>query len=216
MTTRRRAADVLRTLARRDLDTTARAADRSRVDDIADELGPALAAEQLHLVYQPIVDLRTRGCERVEAFIRWRHPRLGLIDPRDIVRFARAGGLLPDLAAFALRAASRERERWRRDGGELALSINLAGDELAERGAIALRNAITAASLDPRVLTFEIPAENALLRDPWEGARRVAALGARIALDDVSRADGLSRAVALEIDELKISRALIRRAVADT
>ncbi|HYK98305.1 MAG TPA: EAL domain-containing protein, partial [Candidatus Acidoferrales bacterium] len=47
-------------------------------------------------------------------------------------------------------------------------------------------------------------------------ARRVAALGARIALDDVSRADGLSRAVALEIDELKISRALIRRAVADT
>ena len=206
---------VLRDIARRDLGADGRPADRAHVDEVRADLGPALRAGQLHLVFQPIVELSGGGCERVEVLVRWRHPRLGLIDPRDIVRFARADGLLPALAVWTLQTASRERERWRRDGGELQLSLNLAGEELSDAGQQDLREAMQVTQTDPRSLTFEVPADRALTGGLWSGLRRVAATGARVALDDLATPDSISRSVASDIDELKLSRALVRRVVAD-
>jgi len=212
---RHRARQVLREIARRDLGGEGKFADRTRVDALGDELGPAIANGQLHLVYQPIVDLRTGSCERVEALVRWRHPILGVVDPRDLVRLARARGLLAALITWAVRAAARQHERWAREGASLALSLKLAGDELTGGGPNVIRAAIDETGLDPRSLTFEIPAERVTLHGLWDGARSLASDGARIAIDDLSSADAVSRAVAVDVDELKISRAVIRRVVAD-
>src|SRR5690606_11309122 len=47
----------------------------SRAELIAD-LRRAVDEEQLHLEFQPIVDLATGAVRSAEALVRWRHPRL--------------------------------------------------------------------------------------------------------------------------------------------
>ena len=45
------------------------------------DLRNALANNEFELHYQPIVDIGSRGIESIEALLRWRHPRSGVMAP---------------------------------------------------------------------------------------------------------------------------------------
>lgn len=63
----------------------------SRAELIAD-LRRVVDEGQLHLEYQPIVDLATGEVRSAEALVRWRHPRLGLLPRRVSCRWPRRPG----------------------------------------------------------------------------------------------------------------------------
>ena len=213
----RKAERALERIAKADLAARMRPEDRRAVDEVARDLPAAIARRELVLHYQPIVDLRSGECHRVEGLVRWTHPRIGPIDARDIVRLADATGSLVALATWAVDATIRQREIWRRDDLELTVALNLAGPELRAPGPADLLRAFAAAKARPASFTFEIPAAVLVRGDAriLDGVRVLAGAGARIAVDDVSAADPPNRSQAMEIDELKIARAVVLRSVAD-
>jgi EAL domain-containing protein (putative c-di-GMP-specific phosphodiesterase class I) len=200
---------VLERLARSDLRSGARPRKPTSVAIRDGELAAALSRNELVLHYQPIVDLRSGECRRVEALLRWRHPRLGLLEPGDFLPFASA--FIEQIGVWVVRAAAAQWTEWRAVGPGLGVSVNISGPELAR--ADALLEAL--APFGSGSVTFELSAQtfaNAALRP---AITRLAAAGARIALDGVGIADAPGRTLAAQLDELKISRALVRRATED-
>jgi EAL domain-containing protein (putative c-di-GMP-specific phosphodiesterase class I) len=173
------------------------------------ELAAALLRNELLLQYQPIVDLRSGECRRVEALLRWRHPRLGLLEPGDFLPLA--VGLIDQIGVWVVRAAAAQWIEWRAGGQALGVGINVSGPELERVEAL----------LDAQrpfgsgTVTFEIGPQTFTSAAARSAVVRLAAAGARIALDGIGAQDAPARALASQLDEIKISRDLVRRAAQD-
>ncbi len=61
---------------------------------------------EFHVVYQPIMDTRTRHCVGVEALLRWGHPKFGAGGPGLFIGELEGTRLLSALTCFVLREAN--------------------------------------------------------------------------------------------------------------
>jgi len=151
------------------------------------ELSVAIAEGQLDMAYQPIVDA-AGNVRKVEALVRWRHPRRGLLLPCAFIPAAERSPLMASLTAEVLRQSCGQVARWRRQGmPDLELAVNISGRELGDPGLVyRVLAALDASGLPPDALWLEIT-ETALAHDAeraGEALSRISALGVRIALDD--------------------------------
>jgi predicted signal transduction protein with EAL and GGDEF domain len=80
--------------------------------DLAAELRTAIELEQLSLVYQPKVDLRSGRVAGVEALVRWEHAVRGPLSPEHFVPLAERTGSIRALSQLVLRTALSESRRW--------------------------------------------------------------------------------------------------------
>ena len=200
---------VVERLARSDLRGGARPRKSTGVAIRDGELAAALSRNELALHYQPIVDLRSGECRRVEALLRWRHPRLGLLEPGNFLPFASA--FIEQIGVWVVRAAASQWTEWRTRGPALGIGINLSTPELVLVDAFL--EAI--APLGSGAITFEHSPETFASPTARPAIARLAGAGARIALDGVGAQDTPGRKLAAQLDELKISRALVGRATED-
>src|SRR2546423_12294762 len=138
------------------------------------ELAAALSRSELVLHYQPIVDLRSGECRRVEALLRWRHPRLGLLEPGDFLPFANA--FIEQIGLWVVRAAAAQWTEWRSLGSGLGVGINISGPELARLDA--LIDAL--APFGSAAVTFEIGPETLRSAAAQPAITRLRAVRARI------------------------------------
>lgn len=155
---------------------------------LAEELRLALGRGELFLVYQPRVDIATHQVLGVEALLRWRHPRYGVLAPEAFLPLADDTGLLVPIGAWALREACAQGRRWI-DAGirPLSVVVNMTARQLRHSGLAAeVRAALAETRLPPELLVIEVP--EALLRqipEPLEQSlAAVAATGARLGIDD--------------------------------
>ncbi len=72
---------------------------------LAQELKTAIAAGELHMVYQPIVDIQSGKIVAMEALLRWQHKEHGLIAPAVFVPMAEESGQIVELTAWTLQTA---------------------------------------------------------------------------------------------------------------
>ena len=170
---------VVAQLARSDLRRGARPRKPTSVAIRDGEIAAALARSELVLHYQPIVDLRSGECRRVEALLRWRHPRLGLLDPGDFLPFASA--FIEQIGIWVVRAAAAQWTEWRALGPGLGVGINVSAPELARVDAFLE----ALAPFGHGTLTFELSPETLASPGARPAVTRLAAAGARIALDGV-------------------------------
>ncbi len=97
-------------------------------DPLEADLRRALQAQELHLLYQPIVDVASGRILGFEAFARWQHPRLGLVAPTTFLAAAVEGGLMVALDQWVLRTAGKQLKAWKKESAgaaNLTLSVNL-------------------------------------------------------------------------------------------
>ena len=87
-------------------------AKRSERRRIARELREALEGNMLGVVYQPIVNARTRRTVGVEALVRWSHPSGRKCAPDVFIPIAEEFGLIEDLGRFVLAEACSQAARW--------------------------------------------------------------------------------------------------------
>jgi len=204
---------VIERLARDDVRARVGAARRPDLGLDERDLAAAVASGELLLHYQPIVDVRSGACRRVEALLRWRHPRLGQILPGEFLYLA-TSATLHAIDLWVIRAALRQRLQWYEHGERLGVSMNLTLPDVGQAEEI-LR---AVHGVESGAVSFELRAADFGRGDNHAQvvSVRLAAAGPGITLDDVTLPDAPSRAVAAMVDEIKLARSLVKRAVADS
>jgi len=180
------------------------------------ELEAAIGAEQLVVLYQPVVDLATGHIAEVEALVRWRHPRLGLKTPDTFIALAEEAGLISDVGRSVLAAACDRLGRWQEAsiaGEAFGLSVNLSDREFQHPNLVVLlTETVARAGVPASAVTLELT-ESAILADVLAGAARLHALraaGFRLALDDFGLGvSNLGSLRALPIDLLKLPKPFV-------
>jgi diguanylate cyclase (GGDEF)-like protein/PAS domain S-box-containing protein len=81
--------------------------------NLTKDLHGALEKQQFHLVYQPIVNLRTNKIQKAEALIRWQHPTKGLVNPADFIPIAERTGLINEIGNWVFIEALTQVAAWR-------------------------------------------------------------------------------------------------------
>jgi diguanylate cyclase (GGDEF)-like protein len=174
------------------------------------DLRHALAREQLLLVYQPTFDLHELSPNGMEALVRWRHPRRGIVMPGDFVPLLEQTGLVGEVGHWVLREACDQAARWRDAGHAIGVAVNVSARQLDSDDLLAqVRASLQDSGLDASALTLEIT-ETALMRNAEDTAGRLAAikaLGVRIAIDDFGTGySSLAHLQRFPVDALKIDR----------
>jgi diguanylate cyclase (GGDEF)-like protein len=180
------------------------------------ELHNAVARDQLRVRYQPQIDLRTGRIVGVEALVRWEHPVLGLIGPREFVPLAEESGLIILVDAWVLREAAHQARRWLDDGlPPLRMAVNLSGRHFQtnERLVDTVKEVLAETGLEPSSLELEVT-EGMAVGEAEEAARmlqRVRELGVKLAIDDFGTGYSmLGRLQRFPIDRLKIDQSFVR------
>jgi diguanylate cyclase (GGDEF)-like protein len=180
---------------------------------LGQQLRAGLDRDELVFYYQPKVDPQLGRVLGVEALVRWQHPVHGLMMPPDFLPLADRSGLMPKLTRKVLDGALTQLARWRADGLDLTVAVNLAASDLLDPdlpGDVA--RLLAARDVPPTCLALEVT-EDGVIADP-EGAAAtldaIARLGVRIALDDFGTGwSSLAHLRRLPVAELKIDRSFV-------
>jgi diguanylate cyclase (GGDEF)-like protein len=180
------------------------------------DLALAVAAGQLRLEYQPIIDLGTGQILGAEALVRWEHPTRGLLPPLEFIALAEETGDICGLGSWVLETAARQGAVWRRSiarHAELWVSVNLSPFQLADPHAVeGLRQLLADPTIEAKHVVLEIT-ETALTADLDGGIaalHTLKSLGVRIAIDDFGTGfSSLSTLGTLPVDILKIDRSFV-------
>ena len=174
------------------------------------ELHTGLAERQFFLLYQPIWDLASHRIVALEALIRWRHPKRGILIPADFIPLAEETGLTVPIGRWVLEEACARAAAWNVSGHRVGVSVMVTARQLNREGfATDVRRALQQSGIEPSLLTLEI-AETTVMADVAASAERleeIKRLGVSIAVDDFGsgyayRAD-LQR---MPLDLLKVDR----------
>ncbi|NEO27879.1 MAG: bifunctional diguanylate cyclase/phosphodiesterase [Kamptonema sp. SIO4C4] len=137
--------------------------DRSMYDQVLhlvkleNALRQAIANQELHLYYQPIVNLRDNFAdywtiEGFEVLARWHHPEKGLVPASEFISIAEDTGQINAIGEWVLQQACLQFQQLRSqypDVTNLYLSINISGRQLREPSLLNL--------LDHTLQTTQIP-----------------------------------------------------------
>ncbi|GID98604.1 bifunctional diguanylate cyclase/phosphodiesterase [Amorphoplanes digitatis] len=183
--------------------------DRRAADaQLSDDLAGALDRGELHVLYQPLVDLAGSRPVGVEALVRWQHPRLGPVSPAQFIPIAERSGTITSIGLFVLETACRQVAGW--DG--LYVSVNLSPRQLQEPTLVQdVLDVLARTGLAPHRLVLEIT-ESALV-DESAGIAMLSefrAHGIRVAIDDFGTGySSLHYLTRLPVDILKIDRSFV-------
>ncbi|HPR06605.1 MAG TPA: EAL domain-containing protein, partial [Denitromonas sp.] len=175
------------------------------------ELRGALQRDEFHLAYQPIFSIATGRICGCEALLRWRHPRLGLIDTQECISVAEDSGQIESIGEWVLNAAIRDAAGW---PDSVRLSVNLSLAQFINPALCdTILKLLRTHGLPANRLELELT-ESIFLRDTTDTEghlRALRAAGIRIALDDFGTGySSLAYLRTLPLDRIKIDRAFVQ------
>jgi diguanylate cyclase (GGDEF)-like protein len=180
---------------------------------IEQSLRRALAADELSLVYQPIVDSHDGRTIGAEALLRWYNTELGNVSPGEFIPVAEDAGLIVEIGEWVLARACAQVAQWRRTlAPQLIVAVNLSprqfNDGLLER----VERCLSESGLEPAALELEIT-ERLLMLDSDTVLPMLNALnemGVRISVDDFGTGySSLSYLKRFPLHNLKIDRSFV-------
>ncbi|QGQ95718.1 EAL domain-containing protein [Paenibacillus psychroresistens] len=175
----------------------------------------AIERDEFVIYYQPRINTKTRELVCVEALVRWVHPELGMIHPKDFISLAEDTGLIVEIGELVLRKACMQRKKWTDLGLPLfRISVNLSPRQFRQ---LDLPEVITKVfketKMDPSLLELEIT-ESAAMQDVNLSIlmlRVLKDMGMTIAIDDFGTGySSLSYLKKFPIDVIKIDQSFIR------
>ncbi|WP_027487268.1 putative bifunctional diguanylate cyclase/phosphodiesterase [Allorhizobium undicola] len=186
------------------------AVEMSRHKAIEEAFVTADLEQELYLLYQPIIELKTGRCLGFEALARWESPITGPVPPSHFVPIAEHTGRIALITRNLLKKALDLAASW--PAGTI-LSFNLSANDLTtHEGVLRLVSIIEASRVPPASINLEIT-ETSMLQD-FEQARMAVEmlrrLGVGVALDDFGTGySSLSQLHNLPLTKLKIDRSFV-------
>lgn len=175
----------------------------------------ALANKELHLVYQPQLDLHTGRVIGAEALMRWNNPLLGTMRPDVFIGRAESTGEIVRLGAWALTETCRQIREWLEAGlPQIRVAVNVSYRQfIADDLMGTVVEALERYNVPPQCLELEFT-ERILIEDAPETTRTFAQLdelGVTLAIDDFGEGySGLNYLRRLPIHVLKLSQLFIK------
>jgi diguanylate cyclase (GGDEF)-like protein len=188
-------------------------ADKQVEHDLIGALEPG--AEQLYLMFQPIVDVVGGRLRGIETLVRWEHPTRGSVGPDAFVPVAERSDLIVQLDQWVLESALRQAARWPEPAypGAVPISVNLSARSLRDPGLVErVLATLERSGVAPRRLMLEIT-ETTLITDIERASvvmHDLRSHGVLIAIDDFGTGfTSISQLRNLPIDELKIDKSFV-------
>ncbi|MEZ5932611.1 MAG: EAL domain-containing protein [Alphaproteobacteria bacterium] len=177
-------------------------------------LRQAIDNDQLLLVYQPKLDLRSETVRSFEVLARWHHPDHGLIPPDEFVPQAEESGNIVPFTRWTLARTVACLEAFHKKGLAVSLALNLSPRSLHSKEILLfVRELLDGSDITPSAITLELT-ETAVMLDPAGAVARLEqlhALGLRLSIDDFGTGySSLSLLRSLPLDEIKIDKCFIR------
>jgi EAL domain-containing protein (putative c-di-GMP-specific phosphodiesterase class I) len=176
----------------------------------------AIQTSAFRLVYQPIVALATDEVAGLEALVRWRHPRWGMLHPGQFITLAEETGHIVPLGSWVLRQAVTDIIRLQRRlprQPPLYVSVNVSARQFTAPGFVAeVQRVASASGLAPSALVLEFTESVLLHRDDRirAGLTELKSIGVRLAIDDCGTGySSLGYLRELPMDFLKIDRSFV-------
>jgi EAL domain-containing protein (putative c-di-GMP-specific phosphodiesterase class I) len=172
-------------------------------------------ADELFLLYQPLVSTVTGTIASAEALVRWRHPERGLVAPDDFIGLAERTGLIVPLGLRVLTLACAQLRQWAPTAPSLSVAVNVSARQLLEPDFVdEVRKILWSSGVDPSRIVLELT--ESLVVEDSDGAVQVLwqlrGLGVRLALDDFGTGySSLARLGDLPLDEMKIDKSFVDR-----
>ncbi|MGD1821707.1 MAG: EAL domain-containing protein [Pleomorphochaeta sp.] len=108
------------------------ATNRKLYNDIACSLLNDIKKDKLYLVYQPIVDLRTKEINDCEVLVRWNRENKQPVGPNIFVKVAEDIGIIQELTKWVSVHALNNCDKWIAKGCVVKHSINITAGELLD------------------------------------------------------------------------------------
>jgi diguanylate cyclase (GGDEF)-like protein len=182
---------------------------------IEKDLRHALERQELRVVYQPRINIRTCAIEGMEALIRWQHPKLGLISPAKFIPIAEEHGHIIPIGEWVLRKACRQNKVWQ-DAGFLPIrmAVNLSPKQFHQPNLVQMIGSILEETgLEACYLELEIT-ETAAVDDidfTSQTFTKLEAMGVELSIDDFGTGhSSLSRLQFLPLNHLKIDKSFVQ------
>lgn len=147
------------------------------------DLRLAIENDELTVVFQPVVNAKSRHINGVEALVRWNRPGHGPISPEVFIPVAETSGLIDQLGLVVLRKACMTARRW----PEIKLSVNISPVQFRNPSfSSSVYNVLRQTQMEPHRLRLEMT-EGYFIQHPERASfviEKLKALGVQIALDD--------------------------------
>ncbi|HWX64536.1 bifunctional diguanylate cyclase/phosphodiesterase [Bradyrhizobium sp.] len=175
------------------------------------DLRDAIARCQFEVHYQPFFDIQSGQRRGLEALVRWRHPKRGLVPPDQFIPLAEETGLIVPLGEWVIRQACDDATSWPAD---VKVAVNLSPVQFKQDALFdVIQSALSKSGLRPERLEVEIT-ESVLLEQAANNLAFIAKLksiGISLALDDFGTGySSLSYLTTFPFDKIKIDKSFIR------
>lgn len=182
------------------------------------DLQRAIKNNELHLVYQPIVDLKNENIIGFEALLRWHHPERGLVPPSEFIPVAEDAGLMVAIDWWVLTEACQQMSHWLTtysNASNLTINVNISAHQFLQPTFCEKVTAILQETrMQPHHLKLEITEGVILSNAPniSEQLNKLKELGIRLAIDDFGTGySSLSYLYAFPLDVLKVDYSFVSR-----
>jgi diguanylate cyclase (GGDEF)-like protein/PAS domain S-box-containing protein len=187
---------------------------------LTQDLRLALARGELHVYYQPIIDLGSGRIVKAEALMRWKHPQRGMVSPAVFIPLAEESGLAQQLGDWVFQEATACVVRWRKQFGRIIqVGINKSPMQLAQKaGQESWSDKLQKMGLPGNSIKVEIT-EGALLKDSPTVRMKLLNFqnnGIEVSIDDFGTGfSSLSYLKQFDVDYLKIDKSFISNLTED-
>jgi EAL domain-containing protein (putative c-di-GMP-specific phosphodiesterase class I) len=179
------------------------------------ELRQAVERNELFVLYQPYIDLRTGDMVGVEALVRWRHPARGVLEPGAFIPQAEETDLIVTVDDFVLRESIQQMRRWEDAGVDLQrLSVNVSTRDLVNPKftdrvlGILREHGIPAERLEIELTERVVLDADGRVQQTVEELR---AEGVRFSIDDFGTGtSSIQQVAAFPVSTLKIDRSFVQ------
>ncbi|GAA4469969.1 putative bifunctional diguanylate cyclase/phosphodiesterase [Phytohabitans houttuyneae] len=175
--------------------------------------GSVAGSRQITMYYQPQIAIETGEVVGVEALLRWKHPRHGMVDPEELIRVAEQSAVMRLLTRRVVDDVVEQVAKWSAAGLKLRAALNVSVRDLHD-GEIAdqIADRLGRYALPADRLQLEIT-EGALMADPRRVLATIARLdkiGVAIALDDFGTGySSMQHLRRLPLAEVKVDRSFV-------
>ena len=178
------------------------------------DLRHAINQGDFMLYYQPKVNIKTREVASVEALVRWRHPKEGVISPSEFIPLAEHTGLIKPLTTWVLNEAIRQCRACKQAGLNVKMAVNLSAGDLQQLHLPdEIAKSLAAWEVGAHDLVLEIT-ESAIMEDPERALHvlaRLDTMGVQLSIDDFGTGySSLAYLKKLPASELKIDQSFIK------